>query len=97
MGCCENSTEALGNKDAQGSRCSSVSILSDYGLDDRAIEVQSLAEAADFSSSLCVQTGCEAHPVSYPVDTGGPFPGGKARLGRDDELSPPFSAEAKNE
>jgi hypothetical protein len=27
-----------------------------YGLDDRAIEVRSLAEAEDFSSNLCVQT-----------------------------------------
>jgi hypothetical protein len=30
--------------------------VSDYGLDDREIEVRSLAEAKDFSSSLCVQT-----------------------------------------
>jgi hypothetical protein len=25
-----------------------------------------------------VQTGSGAHPVSYPIDTGGSFPGGKA-------------------
>jgi hypothetical protein len=36
---------------------SSGSIVSDYGLDDRAIEVRSPAGAKDFSSSLCVQTG----------------------------------------
>jgi hypothetical protein len=30
--------------------------------------------AKDFSSSLCVQTSTEAHPASYPMDTGGPFP-----------------------
>jgi hypothetical protein len=36
-----------------------------------------------FSSSLSVQTNSEAHPASYPMDTGGPFLGGKARLGRD--------------
>jgi hypothetical protein len=35
------------------SRGSSVSIVSRYGLDDRAIEVRSSAEAKDFSSSLC--------------------------------------------
>jgi hypothetical protein len=33
---------------------SSVSIVSGYGLDDRAIMVRSQAEAKDFSSSLCV-------------------------------------------
>jgi hypothetical protein len=42
------------------SRGSSVSILSDHGLDDRAIGVRSQAGANDFSSNLCVQTGSEA-------------------------------------
>jgi hypothetical protein len=56
---------------------SSVSIMSGYGLDDRAIEVQSLAEAKDFSSSLCVQTGSGAHPASC-TSTRGPFPGSYA-------------------
>jgi hypothetical protein len=36
-----------------GSRGSSVSIVSDYGLDDRAIEVRSPAQAADFFRPLC--------------------------------------------
>jgi hypothetical protein len=54
-----------------------------YELDNRAIEVRSPAEAEDFSSSLCVQTGSEAHPASYPMGTGGNFPGGKARPGHD--------------
>jgi hypothetical protein len=41
-----------------------------------------------FSSSLCAQTSSEAHPAFYPMDTGGPFPGAKARPGRDaDHLS----------
>jgi hypothetical protein len=40
---------------------SSVSIVSDYGLDDQTIEVRSPAEAKDFSSKLCVQTGSGAH------------------------------------
>jgi hypothetical protein len=46
-------------------------------LEDKAIGVRSPAEAKDFSSSLCVQTISEAHPASYPVGAGGPFPGVK--------------------
>jgi hypothetical protein len=61
------------------------------------IGVRSPAGAEDFSSSPCVQTGSGAHPASYPVGTGGPFPGGKARPGRDADHSPPSSAEVKNE
>jgi hypothetical protein len=76
-------------------RGSSGSIVSDYGLDDRAIEVRERTE--DFSSSPCVQTGSVAHPASYPMGTGGSFPGGKARPGRDADHSPPSSAEVKNE
>jgi hypothetical protein len=76
---------------------SSGSIVSGYGLDDREIEVRSPAEAKGFSSSLCVQTGSEAHPASCTMCTGGPFPGGKARPGRDADHSPPSSAEVVNE
>jgi hypothetical protein len=36
-----------------GSRGTAVSIVSDYGLDDRAIGIRSPAEAKDFSSSVC--------------------------------------------
>jgi hypothetical protein len=57
--------------------------VSDYGLDDRAIGVRSPAGAKEFSFILCVQTGPEAHPASCPMGTGGPFPVGKARPGRD--------------
>jgi hypothetical protein len=60
---------------------SSDSIVSDYGLDDRAIGVRSPAGAKDFSSSLCVQTGSGAHPASCPMGTEGPFPGGKSAAG----------------
>jgi hypothetical protein len=70
--------------------------VSDYGLDDRAIEVRS-PTGADFSSSPCVQTSSGAYPASYPVSTGGSFPGGKARPGRDADHSLPSSAEVKNE
>jgi hypothetical protein len=49
------------------SRVSSGSIVSDYGLDDRAIGVRSPAGSKDFSSNLCVQTGSGAHqpPVQW--------------------------------
>jgi hypothetical protein len=60
---------------------SSVGIVSGYGLDDRAIEVRSPAESRDFSSSLCVQTGCGAHPASCPVGTGVLSPGVKGGRG----------------
>jgi hypothetical protein len=33
------------------------------------------AEAKDFSCSLCVQTGSDAHPASCTMGTGGPSPG----------------------
>jgi hypothetical protein len=72
----------------QGSRDSSGSIVSDYGLDYRAIGVRSPAGAEDFSSSHCVQTGSGAHPASCTMGTGGLFPGGKARSGRDADHSP---------
>jgi hypothetical protein len=55
---------------------SSGSIDSEYGLDDRAIGVRSLTGAKDFSCSLCVQTGSDAHPASCQTSTGGSFPWG---------------------
>jgi hypothetical protein len=63
-------------------RSSSVSIVSGYGLEDRAIEVRFPAEIKDFSSSHCVQTGSGAHPASCP--------GCKSRPGRDADHSPPL-------
>jgi hypothetical protein len=45
------------------------------------IGVRSLARAKDFSSSLCVQTGSEAHPASCTMGTGGPFAGEKRGRG----------------
>jgi hypothetical protein len=67
---------------------SSGSIVSDYGVDDRAIRVRSPAGAKDSSSSFCVQTGSGAHPASCTMGTGG-----KARPGRDADHSPLSSAE----
>jgi hypothetical protein len=54
-------------------------------------------EAEDFSSNLSVQTGSGAHPASHTMRTGGSFPGGKMRPGRDVDHSPPSSAEVKKE
>jgi hypothetical protein len=79
------------------SRVSSGSIVSDYGLDDRAIGVRSPSDAKYFSSNLCVQTGSGVHPASCTMCTGGPFPGVKARPGRDADHSPPSSADVENE
>jgi hypothetical protein len=62
--------------------------VSGYGLDDRVIEVWSPAEAKDFSSSLCVLTSSEHHPM---------VTGGNARPGCDTDHSPPSNAEVKNE
>jgi hypothetical protein len=79
------------------SRGSSGSIVSDYGLDHRAIEVRSQSGVEDFSSSRCVQTGSGAHPATYPMGTVGPFPGGKARPGCDADHSPPSTVVVKYE
>jgi hypothetical protein len=57
------------------SRGSSVSIVSRYLLETCAVELRSPAEAKDFSSNLCVQTGSGAHPASCTMGTGGPLPG----------------------
>jgi hypothetical protein len=59
------------------SRGSSGSIVSDYGLDDRAIGFRSPTGAEDFSSNLCVQAGSGAHPASCTMSTGDPFPGAR--------------------
>jgi hypothetical protein len=71
--------------------------VSDYELDDRAIEVRSPAGAKDFSSSLCVQTGSGAHQPPVQWLPGVLSPGVKARPGRDADHSPPSSTEVDNE
>jgi hypothetical protein len=73
----------------KSSRGRSVSIVSDYELDDRG-SIPDRAE--DISSSPCGQTGSGAHPTSDPMGTGD-----KARPGRDADQSTPSSAEVKNE
>jgi hypothetical protein len=61
------------------------------------VGVRSPTKAEDFSSNLCVQTGSGTHPASCSMGTGGSFPGGKARPGRDADRSPPSGAEVKKE
>jgi hypothetical protein len=81
------------------SRGSSGSIVSDYGLDDRAIEVRS-PTGADFFSSPASRPALgptQHHPASYPMGTGVLSPGSKARPGRDADHSAPSSAEVKYE
>jgi hypothetical protein len=77
------------------SRVSPGSIVSDYGLDDQAIGVQSPAGAKDFSSSPCPDRLWGPFSLC-PMGTGGPFPGGKARPGQDVDHSPPSSDEVMN-
>jgi hypothetical protein len=87
----------LDSKYRNGSRGSSGSVVSDYGLDYRAIEVRSPTGLEDVSSSPCVQTGSGAHPASCPMGTRVCFPGGKAWPGCDADHSPPSCAEVKYE
>jgi hypothetical protein len=47
--------------------------------------------------TVCVQTGSGAHRASCTMGTGGPFPGAKARPGRDADHASPSSAEVENE
>jgi hypothetical protein len=56
----------------------SVGIALGYGLDDRGSRVRFPAGAGNFSLYHHVQNGSVAHPASYPMDTRGFFPGGKA-------------------
>jgi hypothetical protein len=60
------------------SRDSSVGIALGCGLDDRGSMVRFSEGAGNFSLHHRVQDGSGAHPASYPVGTGGSFPGGKA-------------------
>jgi hypothetical protein len=57
---------------------SSVSIVSDYRVDDPVFNPR---QRQRISSSLCVQTSSEAHPASCTMGTGDPFPGVKCRRG----------------
>jgi hypothetical protein len=67
-----------------------------YGSRDSSVSTVSVlppADAKNFSSNLCFQTGYGAHTNPCTVCTGGPFPEVKARQGRGADYSPPSSAE----
>jgi len=42
------------------------------------VTVVTFVAVTNFSTRYRVQTGSEAHPASYTMDTRGSFPGGKA-------------------
>jgi hypothetical protein len=79
------------------SRGSSGSIVSDYGLDDRAIGFDPRQGQRIFPLASVSRPALGAHPASCTMGTGGPFPGSKARPGRDADHLPPSSAEVVNE
>jgi hypothetical protein len=58
---------------------SSVGISTGYALDDRGVGVKSPG-CQEFSLPHVVQTGTRAHTTSYPMGTGGSFPGGTAAV-----------------
>jgi hypothetical protein len=62
----------------QESRGSSVGLALVYGLEDRGSRVRFPPGSGNFSLHHRVQNGSGTHPASYPVGTGGSFPGGKA-------------------
>jgi hypothetical protein len=70
--------------------------VSGYGLDNQAMAVRSPAEAKDFPSRPCVQTGSGDHSASCPTGTGGLSRGLKRGRGVTDH-SPEPSAEVENE
>jgi hypothetical protein len=76
------------------SRDSSVGIASGYGLDDRMMGVQFLAEAGNFSVHHRVQNGPGAYPAFYPVDTGAVSLGVNRPVREADHSLPP-SADVK--
>jgi hypothetical protein len=55
-----------------------MSIALGYGLDNWSSRVRFPAGTGNFSLHHGVQNGSGTHPVSYPMSTGGSFPGGKA-------------------
>jgi hypothetical protein len=60
------------------SRDNSVGIALGYGLNDQSSKVRFPAGAGNFSLHHRIQNGSVAHPASYPMDTRGSSPGGKA-------------------
>jgi hypothetical protein len=55
---------------------SSVGVAIGYGLDDRGVEVR-VTVGARFSPLHVATPALGVNPTSYPIRTGGSFPGGK--------------------
>jgi len=55
-----------------------VGIALHYGLDNQGSGIQFPEGAGNFSLNHCIQNSSGAHPASYPMGTGGSFPGSKA-------------------
>jgi hypothetical protein len=75
---------------------SSVGIVSGYGLDYRAIEVRSPAEAKGFLPLFSVSSPALGPPSLVYNGYRWSFPGSKAQPERDADHSPPSSAEVEN-
>jgi hypothetical protein len=65
----------------EGSRDSSGRIVSDYGMDDLAIEVRYPAEARIFPLASVSKKGSGAHPTCCPMEAGVLSPGVKRGRG----------------
>jgi hypothetical protein len=74
-----------------------VNIVSGYGLDYRAIEVQSPGEATGFLLQPVCSDRLWGPPSLLYNRYRGPFPGAKARPGRDADHSSLSSAKVENE
>jgi hypothetical protein len=75
-------------------RDSAVSITTGYGLDDQGVGSSSPAGGKNFHFSMSTRPALGVHPASYPIGTGGSFPGVK-RPGPEADKSPPTSTEIK--
>jgi hypothetical protein len=85
MNCTASNYRVFMNNGEPGS---SVSIVPVYGLDDRAIEVRSPAEAKGFFLKPLCPERLWGPPSLLYNGYRGPMPGAKARPGRDPDHSP---------
>jgi hypothetical protein len=86
------------NRSIRRSRHSSVGIGTAYGLDGRGVGFRVQVGGKIFLLSTSSRDRLGAHPASYPMATGGSFPGGGGvvkRSGREAGQSPPSNAVAK--
>jgi hypothetical protein len=72
-----------------------VSIVCDYRVDNWGSIPDTGRGIFSLTSASRTALGCTQHPVQWVLE--GSFPGGKVRLKRDTDHSPPSSAEVKKE